>query len=284
MKKQFATLLIGFLSIWAPLLGLNLELNVSYDYFRGMPDGSWNGNNGVIFAANMGTCVWDCIGVQAGGSFGIYNWDGRGNLVFNNPKKLEQQTFATAGLFSSFGHFNAGLVYDHLFTKHFGIFDLNPSIDQLRFQGGYQFCSEEFGVWGTAHLHTSHKWALGVPISFKAINQINVFWTHFFENCAMTTLWIGAPYENSLRYSHKPAGVLIAGFSLRVPLTERLLVDGNGSYMRARRSHGVQQSKNYAANICIGITYLFGEACPNFGTTYMPLANHSNFLVDTNSN
>lgn len=282
MKKQFATLLIGI--FWIPaVFALHLELNLSYDYFRGIPDGTWNGNNGSLIGANFGACLYDFLGFQAGGSYGIYNWDGRGNLVFNNPKSSQQQAFITTGLFSSYAQFNAGVVYDRIFTKHFGLFDLNPTFDQMRFQAGYEFCCEELGLWGTAHVTRSHKSALGVPVKFKAINQINLFWTHFFENCAKTTLWLGCPYERSLRFPHRIAGVFIAGFSLRVPLTCRLLIDGYGSYMRARNSHGVSQSRNYAANICIGLTYLFGD-CPEYSNTYMPIANHSNFLVDTNIN
>lgn len=286
MKKQFATLLIGFFWIPLALFAINIELNTSYDYFNGLPDGSWNGNRGVFFAGNIGTTVYDNIGLQAGASYGIYNWDGRQNLVFENPKKTQRQAFITAGLFSCFGQFNAGIVYDRLFTKHFGIYDLNPSIDQLRFQGGYQFCCEEVGIWGTAYLSKSQKHALGVPISFRAISQMNLYWSHFFENCAMTSIWLGLPYQNSLRFHHKKPGNFIAGFSIRASLTNRLFVDGHGSYMSARHRSGARQSRNTAANVCLGITYFFGDTCSEYceSATYLPLANNSNFLVDTNIN
>ena len=120
MKRQFATFLISFFLIHTSLFSFNLEMNASYNHFRGLPDGSWNGNNGVFLMGNASSCLYEPIAVQAGGSFGLYNWDGRGNLVFKNPKKLEQQAFVTAGFFSSYGSFNAGLVYDRLFTQHFG--------------------------------------------------------------------------------------------------------------------------------------------------------------------
>lgn len=285
MKKQFATLLMGIFLIQAHLFAYNFELNTSYDYFRGLPDGSWSGNTGVFWLGNFGTVLYDCVGVQVGGSYGLYNWDGRQNLVFKNPKALQQQAFVTTGLFSSIGPFNGGLVYDRLFTKHFGIYDRNPSIDQLRFQIGYQCFSEELGVWGTVHLRTSHHRALGVPISFRAIDQINFFWTHYFANSAKTTVWIGGPYRGSLRFHlKKPAEICSTGFSLRVPLSNCLFVDGHGSYIWAQKAHGVRQSRNYNANICIGLTYLFGNERSNSGVTYMPVANNSIFLVDTNFN
>lgn len=284
MKKQFATFLIGFFLIQSTLHSLNLELNTSYDNFRGMPDGSWNGNQGAFLSANLGTCLYEGLGLQIGGSYGLYNWEGRDNVVFKNSKKLEQQAFTTVGLFSSFGQFNAGIVYDRLYTNHFGIYDLNPTIDQLRFQTGFQLCSDELGVWGTLDLSREHQRARGVPISFKAISQMNIFWTHLYENCAKTTLWIGSTYRNSLRYHHKTPGIVVAGFSFRVPLTGCLFIDGHGAYMSARKSSGTHQSRNYGSNLCLGVTYLFGNTCCNYGSTYMPIANNANFFIDTNIN
>lgn len=284
MKKQFAILLLGFFWIPSVLLSFNVELNTSYDHFRSLPDGTWNGNNGAVLAANADVCLYDYMGVQAGASYGVYNWDGRENYVFKNPRRTLQQVFVTAGLFSSFCQFNAGIVYDRLFTKNFSVYSLNPSIDQVRFQGGYEFCNEELGIWGTVNVTTAHKQALGIPVSFRAISQINVFWTHAFDNYAKTTVWIGMPYKNSLMFSHRLPGTFIAGFALRAPLTDRLYLDGHGSYMNARSGHGTKQSGNYAANICIGITYSFGDECPNEGCAYMPVANNSNFIVDTSLN
>jgi len=283
MRKQFATLftlLIGIQNCWA---AFNVDVNLSYDYFRGLPDGSWNGNSGAFVAANVNTSLYECVGVQLGGSFGLYNWDGRENQVFRNSKELQQQIFVTGGVFTPIAPFNLGFVYDRQFVEDFGIYAVDTSFDQLRFQGGYAFCWEEIGIWGTAHLTTAHKSALGLPVSFRAINQINLFWTHYFENLAMSTLWIGTPYGNSLKFHHKPAGTFTAGFSLHAPLTTCLFIDCHASYMRARSS-GSNQSRNYASHVCLGLTYVFGGECADYPASYMSLANNSNFLVDTNVN
>jgi hypothetical protein len=284
MKKQFATLLIGIFWIHTSLFSYDLEVNASYDSYRGLPDGGRNGNTGAFVMANFDTCVYDRIGVQAGGSFGLYNWDGQSNLVFKNSKAVQQQGFVTAGLFTEFNQFNVGVVYDRLFTNHFGIFDVNPSFDQIRFQGSYMFCNEEVGIWGTADLTTAHKTSLGLPLSFRAISQVNLFWTHYFCECGKASIWVGTPYKNSLLYPHKKPGMFTVGFSLRAPLTDRLFLDGTGSYMKARKQDGVNQSTGYAANIFLGLTYFFGEHEECRGSSYMPVANHSNFLVDTNLN
>lgn len=284
MKRQVATFLMIFFSIKSLLTGYSLQLNTSYDYFRGLPDGSWNGNNGAFIAANGSVSLFDFINVQLGGSYGLYNWDGRGSVVFGNTKKLEQIGFITAGASSFWCGWNGGLVYDRLFTDHFSIYDLNPSIDQIRFQGGYSFCSDELGAWGTLDLSRSHKRALGLPVSFKAIGQMNLFWSHIFQNCAKTTVWIGIPYRKSLKHPHGKAGNFITGFSFRAPLAANLYLDGNGSYMFARAAHGVAQSRNYASSICIGITYFFSDDAQCCESPYMTIANHSNFFVDTNVN
>lgn len=284
MKRLLSTFLMILLCFQSLFASYHLELNTSYDYFRGMPDGSWNGNNGVLIAANSGMDLFDCMNAQLGGSYGLYNWDGRGNLVFENPKVVEQIGFLTVGVSSSFREWSAGLVYDRMFASHFGIYDLSPSIDQLRYQLGYLFCSDEVGFWGTVRLARSLKNALGVPTKFQAIGQMNLFWSHFFENCAQTTLWLGIPYQDSLMYSGGKAGKFIAGFSFRVPLAERLSLDGNASYMAARTRQGAIQSRNYGSNICVGITYCFNGRSESCNAPYMSIANHSNFFVDTNIN
>ena len=286
MKKRFATFLIGFFWIHSCVFGYNLELNLSYDYFRGMPDGSWNGNSGLLAAANFGVDLYEGINGQVGGSYGLYNWNGRANLQFKNPKQVEQQGFVTAGFFATIQQeYSAGLVYDRLFTRNFGIYGVDPNFDQLRFHLGYQICREEIGMWGTVRLQTAHRRALGLPVRFRAINQLNLFWTHFFDNCASTLLWAGVPYGESLEHRHGRPGNFIAGFALRAPLMERLFIDGYGSYMSPRHGHGLKETRNYAANVCIGVTYLFGEGiCDCAESRLMPIANHANLLVDTNFN
>lgn len=279
LSRTLALLLSAHLSLAAYFF----EANTSYDYFRGIPDGSWNGNSGALVSLNAADCYFDGICFQLGGSFGIYNWDGRENLVFKNAKNPLYEGFLTAGGTWQSDDYTFGLVYDRIFTNHFGIYDTSPSFDQLRFHAGYQLCYETFGVFGTCHLSTSHKKALGIPVAFRAIDQMNLFWGHTFDNSAKTLLWLGAPYRKSLRFPNKTAGVLTAGVALRAPLTDNLYFDGHGSYMRARNAHGSEQSRNYAASVCIGITYSL-DPCEGENFFVMPVANNANFLVDSNHN
>jgi len=282
MKKTIVFMLMGFIWINSIPLAQSVEVGMSYDYFRGIPDGSWNGNTGALVSANVGGQLYDCVGYQLGASYGNYNWDGRENLVFENSKSTQQIGMFTGGIFSSLKQYNLGIVYDHMISKHFGIYDQSPSINQLRLQAGYELCSNEFGIWGTVGLSESHKTALGVPLVFDAIDQVNLFWTHQFNDCSKSSVWIGAPYSNSLYNPHNTAGLFLLGFSVKTQLTPSLCLQGDGSYMKARRSSNSSQS--YAANICIGLTYSFTSGCFKEIDPYMPLANHSNFLIDTNLN
>ncbi|MFN4175166.1 MAG: DUF6666 family protein, partial [Parachlamydiaceae bacterium] len=201
MKKLLSTFLLGLTLSSSSLVALSVELNGSYDYFRGIPDGSWNGNSGLLGGINCGYNLLDRVNLQLGGSYGAYNFNGRGNVVFRNPKALEQIGFVTAGASTSLCDFNLGLVYDRIFTHHFSIYDLSPSIDQLRFQTGYVFCeSNELGFWGTIDLSRSNKSALGEKIKFKAIGQLNLFYSRYFANCANITVWAGLPYRTSYRF------------------------------------------------------------------------------------
>lgn len=284
MKRRFATSFINIFLLPLSLFGYQLELNTSYDYFRGASNGSYNGNTGALISANFGSHLYDCLGFQAGGSFGLYNWQGHENVVLKNEKTNLQQGFFSLGLTSKTEDFSYGLLYDGQYLNHFSVYDVNVYVDQLRLHAGYSFCLEEIGLWGTMQLNKERKNALGVPVSFRAISQLNLFWTHYFASTSFAMVWVGAPYTRSLMFPGKTAGIIDAGFSLRAPLTDNLFVDAHGMYMVGRSRNGHFASRNYGANICVGLTYLFGDGCSFAEGLLMPVANNSNFLTDISHN
>lgn len=285
MNRLIATVLINFFCLQSLLGTYSLDLGGSSDYFRGLPEGSWNGNNGLTLSANSGFCVYDTIGLQVGGSYGLYNGEGRENVRFASRTRVQQIGFVTAGAYRAFGNVNAGVVYDRLMTSRFSIFDVSPSLDQIRFQVGYALCNDEVGIWGTHHLATSHHRPLGLPLSFRAIDQLSLFWSHFYQGGAKTTVWVGMPYGNSLMFSKGKAGNVIVGFSFRALLIDRLFFDGYGSYMAPKDTHRLKRHRNYGASLSFGLTYCFNDGdCSSYNPPYMSLANHSNFFVDTNYN
>lgn len=275
-----------------PIIG---EVQANYDNFQGIPDGSWNSNTGGVIGANFGLSMCDLIGVQAGGSYGVYDWNGRGPVGSGHNGSVQQQGFLTAGLFSTSPYpvrsgVQAAFVIDWMFNRNFGVFGVNPSFGQLRFQVGYFLnrCSE-FGIWGTASIHKDHKETFEIPISFRAIDQVSLFWRYNFDNCAETMLWIGVPYRRSLMFPDHTPGTFILGGSFSVPLNSCLSVVGHGVYVGPRGNSQSPRFRNTATNICIGVNYRFGLGdkadceCSTWHS-YIPIANNSNFLVDTNLN
>jgi len=266
------------------------DVALALDYFRSLPDGSWAGNFGAYSSLNLATALSPekyGFGAQAGGSYGLYDWDGRGSNTPGNTKALQQQGFLTLGLFrrtAECSGFNAGLVYDFMFNKQFGVFALDPYLTQLRGQFAYLFRGgNELGVWATVNTNVSHREFSETPVKFRAISQVNLFWGHHFKNKAETLFWAGTPYRRGLMYSSSRAGRYLIGASFRAPLTKALSLIGHGVYMASTSGPATQESRNYAANICFGVNYSFGGSKVG-QRPYLSLADNSNFLVDTNQN
>lgn len=273
---------------------LAAEIAFDVDNWRSIPDGSWVDNFGILTSLNFGTPFpfLSCynFGVQFGGSYGVYDWSGRGSSD-NHIRNIQQQGFVTVGVFRRTPYccgFNGAIAYDWMFNKNFGEYALNPILTQLRWEGSYLFpCSSEFGVWGTTETHTSHKHLDGAPISFQAISQVNLFWRQYFANCSQTMIWLGMPYKNGLIFRNRLPGRLIVGASFRVPLNRQWSIDGHAVYMQPRANSGVVGSRGSATNVCFGITYAFfcGISDQDIDyAPYLPVANNSVFLTDTSFN
>ncbi len=266
------------------------DVVLAVDYFRSLPEGSWEGNSGAFSSVNLAIGIpndKNGFGAQVGGSYGLYDWEGRGSNATGNTKAVQQEGFVTVGLFRMTPHcsgLNVGVVYDWMYNKESSVFALDPQFSQVRGQIGYLWNNDnEFGVWGSTYIDTAHKNAAQIPVKFRAVSQVNAFWTHHFKNSAQTMLWAGTPYRRGLMYTDGRPGQFIIGASFKAPLTSNLSVVGHGSYMAARSGPASSTSKNYAANLCFGISYAFGD-CGTDETPYMALADNSNFIVDTNLN
>lgn len=262
-------------------------ITLAVDSFRSLPEGSWNGNMGAFGSLQLAYALpkqQEGIGIQTGYSFGVYDWNGNG---FLNSKSLQLQNFISLGLFRMTPRtsgVNAGVVYDWMINDQYGMFGLDPTIEQVRGQFGYLIKGgNELGIQGSYSTNTSHKSYGALPIKFKAINQVNAFWRRIFKNRAETMLWGGVPYGQGLMYESGKAGSYIIGASFKTPLTRSLSIEGHGVYMGAKNAPVDIESRNYAANVCFGITYSFG-GCKAGAKPYLSLANNSNFLVDTNTN
>jgi len=261
------------------------EFTLAFENFRSLPDGSWEGNTGAFASACFGVPIpylRNGFGMQFGGSYGLYDWAGRSSTLSDN-KSLQTQAFATLGLFRIAPErrgISAGVAYDWMINQNFGLFAVSPNIAQMRAQLGYSLCGcDELGLWTAWHVHTSHQESEQIPLLFRAVNQVNFFWYHSFKNQAQFTLWAGSPFGEGLLFSPaKRAGTYLFGARFKAPLTASLSVVGHGAYMGPHES-----PNNSASNVCLGLTYSFG-GIPSTQGPYLPLADNSNFLVDTNVN
>lgn len=273
-----------FYQSWCPI---GVDLTLALDDFRGITSGSWANSFGAFAAVNLSFPLPRSFAMQLAGSYGLYDWAGRASTPFKNSKTYQQQGFITVAASWQTPNpsgFNAGVAYDWMLNKNFGLFAVNPFFDQIRAQVGYKFWERnELGLWGSYGIRTVLEESQSVPIHFKGISQINLFWSYYFNTHGYTMLWVGTPYQKGLLYTAGRAGRFIVGAQFSVPLTPCLSIDGHGSYMSPRGGSGVVPSKNYGSDLCFGITYSFGKRRIE-KNSYMTLANNTNFMVDTDQN
>lgn len=268
---------------WCPI---EVDFTLALDDFRSLPEGSWEGNWGALTALNLKAPLPCSLSMQLAGSYGIYDWYGRSSTPFHSGA-LQQQGFITVAASrqtpGSAG-FNAGVAYDWMLNKNFGLFAVNPFFDQVRGQVGYLIKGgNELGVWASYGVTTAHKTAQQIPLKFRGIGQVNLFWCHYYRNNGYTMLWAGTPYRKGLMYTSGRPGTFIVGAQFSFPVTSYFTIQGTAAYMGARKVSGITPSSNYAADISIGITYSFGKR-RIVQSPYMTLANNSNFMTDTNQN
>ncbi len=259
------------------------DLSVALDSFRSLPDGSWGGNMGAYLSLNLAVATGKGNGIQGGWSYGVYDWDGRGST---DSKAVQQEGFFTGGFFHKTPNpsgVSFGVVYDWSINAKAGVFGLDPNMAQLRGQVGYLFRGgNEFGFESTYGTTTSHKSYGGIPVEFRAVSQLNAFWRHIFKKGGETMIWAGTPYRKGLIYESGRAGAYILGASFKAPLSHSLSIEGHGMYMGSRNGSAYTESRNYAANVSLAITYSFGGSKAG-ARPYLPLANNSNFIADTNA-
>lgn len=263
------------------------EIFFNMDNFRSLPDGSFGGNTGILGGINLAYLLpskIQGIGLQGGGSFGFYDWDSRGST---DSKSIQLQGFATVGIFRytpSDSGLNAGACYDWSFEGKYGVFELSPTLAQIRGQIGYLIKGgNELGFLGSYATQSSYKHVSAIPIQFRAVSQVNAFWRHIFKNGGETMFWGGSPYTKGLMYKSGRSGDYIVGARFKAPLTSHLSLQGHGVYMGSRNGSADQESRNYAANVCFGLSYSFGGS-KSAAKPYMPIGDNSNFIVDTNNN
>jgi hypothetical protein len=268
---------------------------VRYDTWRGIPDGNWQ-NNGINAGLNLGTRLgrfsdWTGIGFQIGLSAGAYNWAGSDYRVAHQDD-AQAQGFVTYGLFrkaNEYSNWTGAIVHDWMLNRNYGLFAADPSLAQWRGQAGYTVSAwNELGIWGTWRSRGDTATIGGELTSWRAINQLNVYWHYKWDTRgADTWLWIGKP-ENDRMVGRGSLGDYTVGAYAMAPLNDQVSLTALVTYMHQSASLGPQGAKEDAWNFSIGLSFYpkrNSRTTTVAGQCWMPqlpVANNGYFLVDTN--
>jgi hypothetical protein len=144
------------------------------------------------------------------------------------------------------------------------------------------------GMWGAKRDLGSVQRVGNFTVEDRALTQVNLFWHHKFCSGADSWVWFGLPDHG--RYDgDKSFADWMIGFNVQVPLSDRLALYGNASYLHPSAAAGADAAVEQGYDVGMGIVWYFGgHACSNAingkcWMPYMPVANNSTFLVEQGS-
>lgn len=262
--------------------------------FKSISDSGAESNFGVVAGANVGRALGDRgFGIQAGASYGVYDFSGRTASVDENSS-AQEQLFITFGAFKraqECQHFQGGLVYDVMANDNWGTFSNEPLLSQWRVQGEYLLSDyNAVGIVVTRRDHGDDQLVgpaiPGATAVFRPISQASFFFHHRWDNGADSYLWLGFPEKQRPGDAPGSLGQSIIGTSMQVPLTEALGLYGTGTYMRPSSGPGAAGAAEETWNLGMGLTWFPGRNAANPSVAgscnmpYMNVANNGTFLVD----
>ena len=124
-----------------------------------------------------------------------------------------------------------------------------------------------------------------IVIDDRALSQVNLFWHHKFCSGADSWLWFGLPDHG--RYDgDKSFADWMIGFNVQVPLSDRLALYANASYLHPSAAAGADAAVEQGYDVSMGIMWYFGGHARSNAINgkcwlpYLPVANNSTFLVE----
>ena len=262
----------------------NATFQTGVDGFKGPVDLFVpNGNFGVDFGFNLGVPLARQIGlgVQVGMSEVLSDFQGTvQDEDFSTPtSQIRRETFTTLGLYQRIPInckvFSWGFTHDWLRDDYYSPL----KFAQWRVKLAVEFNPwNEVGIWAAMPDHgdsafiASSAGAQPVEFDYRSMAQGNLYWRHTFCNDASITARAGIAQE--------PGGAIL-GAEARLPLTERLSMVGNFTYI-APRSGGVNGQLDELWNISCGIELVPGGVrhCPKYQfSPLMPVADNGTMAV-----
>lgn len=274
---------------------LGLVIFAGLDSFKGVSDGTWQSNFGIVNGVNTGIPLGQSgFGWQVGMSYGIYDFEGR-DSSFVERSATQEQVFITTGFFRKArngGRLSFGLVYDWAINNNWGVAATDNTLGQWRGQVEFALNSRSaIGVYGVKSDRRDNQlqdvgFLLPVLFRTRPMDQINVFYHHKFLQGADGKVWFGIP-DRDAESGFGSLGEWIAGCQIEIPLSQRLALYAGGQYMKPSASAGDGGGAwQDAYDIAIGLAFYPGRnACTHVlngscSVPYLPVANNSTFLVD----
>jgi hypothetical protein len=269
-----------------------------FDSFKGISDFDSPSNFGLVTGLNFGAPIPGLrdygFGWQVGISYGVYDFDGFGRYdsdgtLVGQTAHCQQQTFVTTGFFRKAQcdqRLSFGIVYDWMYNTDYGLFHNDPTLGQWRGQIEYAVSGcNGIGLWGAQRNLGSEQVVNGIEVFDRALSQVNLFWHHKFCSGADSWLWFGIPDHG--RYSgDKSFADWMIGANVQVPLSDRLALYANASYLHPSASAGADAAVEQGYDVGMGVMWFFGGHARSNAINgkcwqaYLPVANNSSFLVE----
>lgn len=265
--------------------------------FKGISDNGAESNFGMVGSINVGASPGKLadrgIGVQVGGSYGIYDFSGRTASVAEQSS-VQEQFFLTFGAFhraEACQKFQGGVVYDVMANDNWGTYSNEPFLTQWRVQGEYLLSDYNAVGLIVTRRDRGDSQLIGPAIPgalghWRPVSQASFFFHHRWDNGSDSYLWLGFPEKQRPGDGPGSLGQSIIGTSFHVPVTEAMGVYTTGTYMRPSAGPGAAGAGEETWNIGMGLTWFPGRnaASPsvagNSNMPYLPVANNGTFLVD----
>jgi hypothetical protein len=213
----------------------NLSLFLGLEGSKQPQDFGVNAHFGGRFHANLGVPLIERIGLglQIGTAT---NYTDNAVQVFERVEgnRNRFQSFTTVGLFQrTDSGFSWAVGYDFLFQDYYDNFGLG----QWRGDLGYRLgAKDEVGAWFALSGKDDHGMFGAIPVVLDPITQGSLYWRHWWENDAHTTVWLGMAEghgEPNVALGDRPAvdERLVFGADLFVPLGKKLALFGQANFL-----------------------------------------------------
>jgi len=259
-----------------------------------------NSNGGVVgfdIAAPVPYLAAYGIGVQAGSTFGLYDWSG--NAAGTNGGSHQRQSLYTIGAFRQpdfhgpwWQRFGAGFAYDYSSNSELGLSRSTVNLRQWRGKLAFELTDhQEIGASGSWHSGEATGGKAPSEV-FRAASQISMYYKYTFDNNADVQFsW--APGETSTISNYANTGYHygyhdVIGVGAQVPLNEYFALFANGTY--AFENDGAAPIGNPARSDAFtsffGIKFFWGgdAATPAWQRKhwepFLPNPDSGNFLID----